>query len=209
MPCPYRMCRIFNSDWYHKPLRIAQIGTYIIRKGVHYAAPALNTMLARYPQVEVSFLDTECPVKKAYADFDVGVRDRVTVVPTDANETLPSLLKGHHIKLFPTISEGFGVALVEAVACELAPITTAAPGPMEIVRDGHNAVVIPCRDQIAIEQALGRLICDRPYLEGLRRNAYETAQSYSWSNLAQQDLSLYQRAYALRQSAVAINLGQG
>ena len=193
----------------HTPLRIAQIGTYIIRKGVHYATPALNTILSRYPQVEVSFLGTECPVEKVYADFDPAVRDRVTVVPTYANETLPSLLKGHHIKLFLTISEGFGVALVEAMACGLAPITTAAPGPMEIVRDGHDAVVIPCRDQRAIEQALERLIGDRVYLEQLRRHAYETAQNYSWSSLAQQNLSLYEQAYALRRSPVAVNLSQG
>jgi hypothetical protein len=31
---------------------------------------------------------TECPVEQVHADFDVAVRDRVTVVPTDANETL-------------------------------------------------------------------------------------------------------------------------
>jgi hypothetical protein len=36
----------------------------------------------------LGFLTTECPVEQVHADFDVAVRDRVTVVSTDVNETL-------------------------------------------------------------------------------------------------------------------------
>lgn len=179
-------------------LRIAQVGTYIVRKGVHYGSPALNTILQRYPQVSVSFLGTECPEANVYADFDPAVHDRIQIVPRYCHETLPSLLKGHQIKLFPTISEGFGVALVEAMACGLAPITTATPGPLEIVQDGQDAIVIPCRDQVAIEQALDRLITDRGYLEQLRYKAYETAQTYSWRRIAQNNLACYEKARDLR-----------
>ncbi len=182
----------------NEPVRIAQVSTYILRKGVHYGSPALNAILNRYPNVEVSFFGTECAEEVVYADFDPGVRDRVQVIPRYAHETLPSLLKGHHIKLFPTISEGFGVALVEAMACGLAPITTATPGPLEIVRDGQDAIVIPCRDRQAIEQALDRLLTHRSYLERLRRNAYQTAQNYRWPRIAQQNLELYEKARQLK-----------
>ncbi len=179
-------------------IRIAQVSTYIPRKGIQYSVPALNKILTRYPQVEMSFLGTEClecpDVAQVYADFDPTVRDRIKVVPRYSHEKLPTLLKGHHIKLFPPLSEGFGKALVEAMACGLAPITTATPGPMEVVRDGHDAMVIPTRDSVAIEQALERLITDRPYLEQLRHNAYETAQRYSWSRIAQDRLSVYEEA---------------
>jgi glycosyltransferase involved in cell wall biosynthesis len=186
------------------PIRIAQIGTYIIRKGVHYGTPALNTILTRYPQVEVTFLGTECSPDtqdspaQVYADFDPAVRDRVKVIPYYAHDRLPELLKGHHIKVFPTISEGFGIALVEAMACGLVPVTTNTPGPREIVKDGHDALVVPCRDSEAIVQALERLINDRLYLEQLRRNAYETAQRYSWSAIAKDNLAFYEKARYLR-----------
>lgn len=179
-------------------IRIAQIGTYIPRKGIYYSVPALNKILARYPQVEVTFFGTkcfECPdPAPVYADFDPGVRDRVKVIPYYTNETLPELLKGHQIKLFSTISEGFGVALIEAMACGLAPITTATPGPLEIVRDGYDAIVIPPRNSQAIEEALELVITNRSFLAQLRRNAYATAQSYSWAKIAQRNLSLYEQA---------------
>ncbi|MBE9039585.1 glycosyltransferase family 4 protein [Oscillatoriales cyanobacterium LEGE 11467] len=171
---------------------IAIIGTYIPRKGIQYSAPALNAILARYPQVKVSFLGTVHPEAKVYADFDRVVRDRVQVVPRYTHDMLPTLLKDHQIKLLSSISEGFPMSLVEAMACGLAPITTATPGPTEIVCDGHNGIVVPARDSQAIEQALERLITDRSYLEQLRLNAYSTAQSYSWQNIAKDTLSLYE-----------------
>ena len=183
-------------------LRIACVGTYISRKGIDYSVPALNQVLVRHPQVSVSFLGTCCPVEQVLADFDPAVRDRVQVLPRFEHQTLPDLLKGFAIKLFTPLSEGFGKALIEAMACGLAAITTAAPGPLEMVRDGHDAIVIPLRDQAAIEQALERLIRDRPYLEQLRRNAYNTAQGYGWLNAAQKRLTLYTHAIEQRKQPV-------
>jgi glycosyltransferase involved in cell wall biosynthesis len=127
------------------------------------------------------------------------VRDQIDVIPRYPHQMLPTLLKGHQIKLFPSISEAFGKALVEAMACGLAPITTATQGPMEIVCDQHDAIVIPSRNNQAIEQALEQLITDLPYLEKLRRNAYATAQRYSWQRIAQDRLSLYQKALHQRE----------
>jgi glycosyltransferase involved in cell wall biosynthesis len=179
-------------------IRIAQIGTYIPRKGIQYSVPALNRILTHYPQVRVTFLGTECrecqDVAQVYADFAPAVRDRVTVIPRYNRQTLPNLLAGHHIKLLPSTSEAFGMALIEAMACGLAPITTATPGPMRIVRDGHDAIIIPPRNSQAIEQALEQLIDNRPHLDRLRCNAYATAQNYSWTRIARETLAFYEEA---------------
>ena len=175
-------------------IRISLQASYIPRKGIHYGVPALNKILARYPQVEVSFVGTGCSKAQVYADFEPSVRDRIRVVPRYRYETLPELLRGHHIKLFPTLSEGFSVALLDAIACGLAPATTTTPGPMEVVSDGDNGILVPSRDSQALEQALERLILDRPYLDRLRRNAYATAQNYSWERIARDNLAFYEEA---------------
>ncbi len=86
----------------------------------------------------------------------------------------------------------------DASACGLAPVTTTTQGPMEIVPDGHNGILVPPRDSQAIEQALERLILDRPYLEQLRRNAYATAQHYSWERIARNNLAFYEEALSQR-----------
>lgn len=188
-------------------LRIAQVGTYIPRKGIQYSTPALNRLLRRYPHVHVSFLGTgcrECPsVEGVYAEFDPQVCDRITVIPRYDHKALPSLLAGHHIKLFPTISEAFGKALIEGMACGLAPVTASAAGPMEVVTDGDDALVVPTRDSPALEQALETLITDRTLLHRLRQNAYATAQKYSWEKIAAARLEIYKQVWQSKYAKVA------
>lgn len=180
-------------------IRIAHIGTYIQRKGIEYSVPALKTILKRYPNVEVSFIGTgftelEAPEQLVYSDFESEYHPRIRVIPQYQHEHLPTLLKDHHIDVFPSLSEGFGKALIEAMACGLAPITTDADGPMEIVRNNHDALVVPKRDSAAIENALERLITHQTLLHTIRANAYETAQQYSWSAIAKRRLELYEKA---------------
>jgi glycosyltransferase involved in cell wall biosynthesis len=181
-----------------EPIRIAQVSSYIIRKGIAYGSPALNAILKRHPTVQLSLLGTECPADAIYPDFDPSVRDRITVIPYYDNQALPMLLNGHHIKVLPTISEGFGVALIEAMACGLAPVTTDAPGPLEIIQSGETGLIVPRRDRTRLEHAIEQLILDRALLDRLRQNAYTTAQRFSWSTLAQSTLSLYNKALSLR-----------
>lgn len=181
-----------------EPVRIAQIGTYIPRKGIQYAKPAINAILKRFSNVEFTFLGTQCPecptVEQVYQDFEPDLHERIRVIPRYDHDQLPELLKGHHIKLFSTISEGFGKALVEAMACGLAPITSAAAGPLEIVQDGYDGLVVPIADSKAIEHALEKVICDRTFLEQLRKNAYSSAQEYSWEKIARRRIEAYEKA---------------
>ena len=173
-------------------IRIAQVGRYTRAKGAEYGARALNAILQRYPKVRVSFLGTGCPAERVLADFEPELRDRIHIVPKFRNSDLPGLLQDHHIKLFPTLAEGFGVALIEAMSCGLAPVATAVPGPMEIVRDGVEGLIVPPRDSSAIESALHTLLQNRILLDHLRRNAHAAAQRYSLTTIAAARLALYE-----------------
>lgn len=175
------------------PLRIAVIGSYIHRKGVGFAAEALNRLLSRHATWSVTFLGTGCERARVLEDYDFFLHDRITVVPRYSNGQLPDLLTNHHVHLFPTLSEGFGLALLEAMACGLAPVAAAVPGPTEIVRDGHDALLVPPADSAAIVAALERLSAEAPLLGQLRRNAYATAQNYGWQRVAAEQLAIYER----------------
>lgn len=173
---------------------IALVGSYIPRKGIKDSVPALKKILEKFPQVQISFLGTWYPMSTVYADFEACFHNRIKVVQHYQNDKLPQLLAGHDIFLFPSSYEAFGKALIEAMACGLAPITTNAAGPLEIVTDGQDAIMIPIRDQQAIENSLTRLITDQSLREKLRFNAYISAQRFSWSNTAKVRLNLYKTA---------------
>jgi glycosyltransferase involved in cell wall biosynthesis len=72
---------------------------------------------------------------------------------------------------------------------------------MEFVRDGDNGILVPLRDSEAIGHALDRLVRDRTYLDQLRRNAYATAQRYSWERIACDTLAFYEEAMRRRKGS--------
>jgi glycosyltransferase involved in cell wall biosynthesis len=173
-------------------IRIVQIGRFTPDKGSQYSRVALEKILKKYRNVEVSFIGTCCDIDIVLSEFDENIRSQIRVVPRYANEELPMLLESHQIKLFPTLSEGFGIALLEAMACGLAPIATYTPGPCEIITPEYDGILIPSRDSQAIEDALERLILDKKLLSKLQANAYRTAQKYSWSRIVKKRLSIYE-----------------
>jgi glycosyltransferase involved in cell wall biosynthesis len=175
-----------------KGLGIAQVGTYLEHKGIRYGAPALNRILKEYPSVRVGFFGTRYGPEVVLEDFDTEVRDRIHVIPKYENGELAGLLQGYQIKLFPTLCEGFGNALIEAMSCGLAPVTTAVPGPTEIVVPDLEGLIVPPGNSQAIEGALRQLIENRALLDRLRRNAYRKAQHYSWTRIAAERLALYE-----------------
>jgi glycosyltransferase involved in cell wall biosynthesis len=174
---------------------IAFVGSYLDRKGIQFGVPALNTLLQRYPQLRASFLGTGVAAETVLNDFSLAVRDRITVIPSFDKSELPRLLKDSHILLFPSLSEGFPLAVPEAMACGLAPIVTQIPGPTEIVVHDVNGLVVEPRNQLQLEQAMERLINNIDYLQQLQGQSYQAVQAYSWSGIARQHLDLY-REYA-------------
>jgi len=194
---------VTNLDASHDPvIRIAQIGTFIERKGIHYNAKALVHLLDKYDNLEVTFLGTCCEEEKVYGCFPESVKNRVRVIPYYEHRRLPELIQGYHINLFTTLSEGFGKTLIEGMACGLAPITTDTAGPKDIVRDRHDALVIPKRDVQAIISAVELLLHERALLSRIRKNAYQTAQRYTWDNAARARLELYRQALSSQSASV-------
>ena len=169
-----------------------QIARYTHSKGVGYGAFALNRILLRHAHVEVLFLGTGCLAADVHADFDPSVRARVAVVPRYHRQQLPLLLDECDCTVFPTLAEGFGLGLLEAMACGLAPVTTASGGPLDIVTDEVDGLIVPLRDAGAIELALERLIGDPELLARLRRGAHKRAQDFEWGRVARERLNLYE-----------------
>jgi glycosyltransferase involved in cell wall biosynthesis len=154
--------------------------------------PAVENTLNKYPSVHVSFIGVGCSKETVLSDYSPSLHDRIDVVERYKRDDLPLLLKNYHVHLFPTLSEGLPITLFETMACGLAPVTTTAPGPQEVVTHGFNGLLIPPRDSEAIEGALRRLLDDTDELNRLRVNARNSVQKYTWSNAARQRLDLYQ-----------------
>jgi glycosyltransferase involved in cell wall biosynthesis len=89
----------------------------------------------------------------------LGVANRIDWL--GAVEDLRSIYEATEIFVLPSRSEGMPNALLEAMSCSRAVVTSdASPGPLELVEHDVTGVVVPVDDSVALASALRRLASD-------------------------------------------------
>ena len=90
--------------------------------------------------------------------------------------------------------EGFGMVLVEAMACGLPVVSFDCPaGPDEIITDGVDGLLVPSGDVHALAEKLMVLISDENLRRRLGQQARQTAQRYDMATLADQWTALFEK----------------
>jgi glycosyltransferase involved in cell wall biosynthesis len=102
-------------------------------------------------------------------------------------ETLPhsevlDVMLESDVLVLPSLGEGFGMVVTEAMSCGLPVIVTPNVGASDLVRDGREGFVTPVCSADAIAERLQTLNRDRELLAAMSRNAQATAQENSWES---------------------------
>src|SRR5206468_649823 len=110
------------------------IGQWLDGKGIRSLVPAFEAALDAHPELRLYCVGTLKSEAEVLADFSAATRPAVVVVPRIGHEQISRYLKQCDAFVFPTLSEGFSLALVEAMAAGLPIVTTrvgAAPDILE------------------------------------------------------------------------------
>jgi len=177
---------------------IAIVGEHRPMKGVEHGSEALSMALHARPDLHVAFIGAGVPTECVLAHFDQSLRNRVSVVERYRREQLPSLLIDRSIVFFPSHSEGFSLALLEAMACGLAPVASDISAVRRVVANERSGLLTAPTDAPAAAAALLRLLDDPALLTRLRAGARGAASSYSWEAVSQKTLVFYGEALELR-----------
>jgi O-antigen biosynthesis alpha-1,2-mannosyltransferase len=106
---------------------------------------------------------------------------RIHFVGTVPEAELPSLYRGAEAMIFPSLYEGFGLPVLEAMACGT-PVVTANVTAMPEVAGGAAMLVDPKSvDQIA--RAMERIVSDTVLRQQLRDRGLERAREFSWATI--------------------------
>ena len=89
---------------------------------------------------------------------------------------------GHlDVLVFPSLFEGFGLVILEALSQGLPVIATPSTGAPDVLTDGEDGWIVPTRSSAAIQDRLQRLLDEPGLLSQMSERARETARSRSWA----------------------------
>jgi glycosyltransferase involved in cell wall biosynthesis len=111
-----------------------------------------------------------------------GVAERVCFTGYVDDADLPTLLSGALAFVFPSLYEGFGMPVLEAMACGTPVLTSTTSSLPEVA--GDAALLIDPHDTSAIAQAIARLLSDSALREHLRARGLQHAATFTWERCA-------------------------
>ncbi len=118
------------------------------------------------------------------------LEDKVFFIGPQTHEDLSAIYASADIFVAPSVTakdggrEGFGLTVIEAMASGLPVIASRTGGITDIITNEVNGLLAEEKDVNQLAESINRLITDKELRKMLVKNAYETAQKYSYKNIA-------------------------
>jgi len=179
--------------------RLGIRGPYLLFVGLQEPKKNLLRLLRAFAQARSEFArphqlvlagapgpDTDA-IRKLIAELNLG--DDVKLAGHVARGDLPLLYAAAAAFVFPSLYEGFGIPVLEAMASATPVITSNVASLPEVVGDAGYLVNPLVVDDLA--HAMVRLLADSEGTERLVARGLARARYFSWLNMAEQTLQLY------------------
>ena len=126
---------------------------------------------------------------------ELGIVDDIHFTGWVDQEELPAIYSLAELFLFPSFYEGFGIPILEAMACGC-PVVTANTGACPEVADSAAVLVDPSNpDDIA--SGIATVLSDSKYRIELKEKGIERAEQFSWELSAKKTINIFQSLYKL------------
>jgi starch synthase len=103
-------------------------------------------------------------------------------IETLPNQEILRQMQAHDVLVFPSLSEGFGMVITEALSQGLPVITTSHTCGPDVLSEGEDGFIVPIRDPQAIAEKLELLHRDRGRLAAMSEAARKKAESLTWES---------------------------
>ena len=157
------------------PFIFLSAGNQSVRKGVHYLLQAWRK-LQPVGDVELWLVGQMALPKRLLTDLPGRVVIR-TSVPRDE---LMEIYDRASVLVFPSLGEGFGMVITEAMANGLPVITTNNTGGPGFIKHRHNGFLIPIRDANCLAETMQWCLDHRVELVEISNRASESAAKWQW-----------------------------
>lgn len=170
---------------------ITFVGRFDSFKGVEYLIEAFKQVLDRKRDVMLKLVGSGVLEEQLrHRAAALGIERKV--IFRGWQEDIAAELSMTDIFVLPSLSEGMSNVLLEAMACGLPVVATAAGGTFDVIRHRVNGIVVPPRDPSALGNALVELLENGTLARGLGAEARRTVEErYELAQVTDCYLELY------------------
>lgn len=121
-----------------------------------------------------------------------GTSEPIPALPLPPNTTYTRLPEQHHLKdiyascdvwLCGSLSEGFGLPVVEAMACRCPVVSSEVGGPIDLIKSGVNGYLAPIGNAQKLAEGLEKVLTlSESQWREMSDAAYQTVVQYSWDD---------------------------
>lgn len=119
------------------------------------------------------------------------IKNDIIITSYISDEDLPVVYNLASLFLFPSLREGFGIPIIEAMAAGVPVITSNTSSMPEVA--GESAHLINPTKTKELEQAIIQILSDEEYRLNLIRKGIEQSKSFSWAQSAESVLNVYEQ----------------
>ncbi len=177
-----------------KALILGIVCRLVEQKGLPYALEALRRVRADFPEAHLVIAgDGEKGAELRRLASALGIADRVHWLGWRADAA--DLMAAFDLLLAPSLWEGFGLVLLEAMSCRVPVIASRVSAIPEVVLDGETGILIEPRDVDALAKAIARLLSDRALRKymGLL-GAARVEEDFSVKGMVDGTVAIYEKA---------------
>ncbi len=144
-----------------RPLRLLSVGRLVWKKGHPYAVQAVAELAERGIHAKLTIVGGGKLSEEIYfTAWDLGVFDRIELLGSRPREQVRLVAQRADVFVSASVSEGFGVSVLEGQSMKLPVVCTDAEGLTENVLDGVTGYIVPRRDPVAMADRLAKLAFD-------------------------------------------------
>jgi len=122
---------------------------------------------------------------------ELGLDERVSFLGYVPEDDLPSLYRGAEVFVYPSLYEGFGIPVLEAMAAGAPVITSRVASLPEVTSDA--AILVSPMDIHGIAEAIRGILKNRSLREALGAKGPRRARTFTWDRCARDVLAVYRR----------------
>ncbi|GAB5400423.1 MAG: hypothetical protein Aureis2KO_20080 [Aureisphaera sp.] len=157
------------------PNLMAYAGRLSENKGISILLKAITLVVEKNPEIKLELMGGPSEKVTYYEDLarELGIHGNVTFFGSQPKNMVLGLFSKAQVVVVPSLSEGFGLVVIEAFSVKTPVIGSDTGGIAEIVRDNKDGFLVPPGNEMALANQILEFFKMEKGQEIYGRNAYE------------------------------------